>query len=89
VQPPAQLVYTLRSVWPKAEMSRIYSWDTLEARLAAVETSESRGSHLVILWSSNGRVRSTIPAGLLRAAAPPYIYREHEVSAYTPGPVSH
>jgi 4-amino-4-deoxy-L-arabinose transferase-like glycosyltransferase len=89
VQPPAQLVYTLRSVWPKAEMTRIYSWEALEARLAAVETSESRRSHLVILWSSNGRVRSTIPAGLLRAAAPPYVYREHEVSAYTPGPVSH
>jgi hypothetical protein len=89
VQPPAQLVYTLRSVWPKAEMARLYSWESLVARLATVETSETRGAHLVILWSPNGRVRSTIPAGLLQAAAPPYVYREHEVAAYTPGPVPH
>jgi hypothetical protein len=87
-EPPAQLVYTLRSLWPDIEPARADSWEQLVEQLGADRPEDARGRHLIIACSAYGRVRPTIPAGLLKAAAPPYIYRNYEVAAYVPGDLS-
>lgn len=84
-QPPAQLVYVLRSLWPRAPMSRVDSWDALATELASAAPGPAGGQHLIVVWSPQGRIRPTVPAGLLKSAAPPSIYREHEVAGFLPG----
>lgn len=84
-EPPPQLVYALRSLWPEGEMLSADSWESLSTQLAT-ETAERKGDRrLIITWSPRGRVRPTAPAGLLKSAARPCVYREHEVAAYFPG----
>jgi 4-amino-4-deoxy-L-arabinose transferase-like glycosyltransferase len=84
-QPPAQLIYLLRSLWPSVVMTRVDSWESLAAELSAEPPGGSREQHLIVTWSPYGRVRPTVPAGLLKAAAPPCLYRDHEVAGFFPG----
>jgi hypothetical protein len=85
IQPPAQLVYALRSLWPNVEMTRVDSWEQLAAELAAEPSGSPRDQHMIVTWSPYGRVRPTVPAGLLKTAAPPCLYRDHEVAGFFPG----
>jgi len=83
--PPAQLLYTLRRVWPKAEMLRVDSWTAVVTQIDGARGATSPGAHLVVIFSPQGQPRPAVPAGLLRAAAPPFIYRRHEIATYFPG----
>jgi hypothetical protein len=85
VAPPAQLLYTLRRVWPEARMLRVDSWAAVATQINGGRTANAAGSHLVVIFSPKGQARPPVPAGLLRAAAPPFIYRDHEIAAYFPG----
>jgi hypothetical protein len=87
-QPPAALIYALRSLWPTIEMSRVDSWDSLATELDDKVPGNVRDHHLIVTWSPYGRVRPTVPAGLLKAAAPPCLFREHEVAGFFPGDAS-
>ena len=85
--PPAQLLYTLRSVWPESEMLRVDSWTAVVTQVngASSEAPRIPGTQLVVIFSPQGQARPAVPAGLLRAAAPPFVYRGHEIAAYYPG----
>ncbi|MFN0053316.1 MAG: ArnT family glycosyltransferase [Planctomycetales bacterium] len=80
--PPAQLEYTLRSLWPEATMQRLYSFESLAARMADQTGPGATGEPLVVTWSPQQHVRVTVPAGLLKSAAHATVYRGHEVGAY-------
>jgi hypothetical protein len=84
-KPPAQLLYTLRRVWPNATMLQVDSWAAVASQIAAGDGSTRAGSHLVVIFSPQGQARPAVPAGLLRAAAPPFVYRGHEIATYVPG----
>lgn len=81
-QPPAQLVYTLGSLWPDAVMNYAASWEDAASQNIPVVSSSEKTAIAYVAWSPRGRVRSAAPGGDLRSVAPAYLYRGLEVVAY-------
>lgn len=82
-RPPLQLVYTLRSLWPRASMAWLNSWDVLPAHLVS-DDIEGLERHVVVAWSARQRGKAPVPATQLQALAPPMAYADYDVWAYQP-----
>jgi hypothetical protein len=82
LRPPPQLVFSLASVWPGAEINYASSWEEAEEQALADAKPDEDLLPVFIAWSPRGRVRGAAPAANLRLAAPPFLYRSLEVAAY-------
>lgn len=82
LRPPAQLIFTLSSLWPEARITFEGSWEEAEASTASSTVPDEKNSTLFIAWSPRGLARRTVPASSLKSAAPPLLYRGLEIVAY-------
>lgn len=82
LRPPAQLIFSLSSLWPDARITFSGSWEEAEASTAASTDPDEKNSAIFIAWSPRGLARRTAPAASLKSAAPPLLYRGFEIVAY-------
>ncbi len=87
-RPPAQLVYTLTTLWPQAAFGYETTWEQAVLSTGMGTRPDSSSATIYVVWSPRGKVRATAPATDLRLAAPPFLYRGYDVVAYGREPVS-
>jgi 4-amino-4-deoxy-L-arabinose transferase-like glycosyltransferase len=82
LQPPAQLIYTLASLWPQSAMNFAGSWETAMRSTGPEAALAEPGVAVFITWSPRGRGRGTAPDTILKSAAAPFRFQGLEVVAY-------
>jgi len=89
LQPPAQIIYALASLWPQASLDFAGSWESAmrPPALDAGRTAPAEpGVAVFMAWSPRGRVRGTAPDTNLKTAAAPFLYQGMEFVAYVRDP---
>ena len=83
IQPPAELIYVLASLWPHAEMNFAASWESAAKSSAGLQpVAADPGVAVFIAWSPQGRIRGAAPDAVLKTAAAPFLFHGMEVIAY-------
>jgi 4-amino-4-deoxy-L-arabinose transferase-like glycosyltransferase len=81
-QPPAELIYTLASLWPKSTISFAQSWESAMRSSGSEAALPRSGVAVFIAWSPRGRGRGTAPDTILKTATAPFLFHGLEVVAY-------
>lgn len=82
LQPPAQLIYALESLWPQASMNFAGSWERAMRAGPAEAAPAEPGAAVFVAWSPRGRLRGTAPDTSLKTAAAPFLFHGLEVVVY-------
>ncbi|MGE5191094.1 MAG: hypothetical protein ACM3U2_01245, partial [Deltaproteobacteria bacterium] len=82
IEPPAQLVHAVASLWPDAELRFASSWEDAAGDGQSASTREENPATVFVTWSPRSRLRGVAPAADLKAAAPPFHYHDLEIIAY-------
>ena len=82
IQPPAQLVYVLSSLWPQAETKFSGSWESAMPAAGSTAAQVEPGVSVFIAWSPRGRLRGTAPDTVLKTAPAPFLFQGLEVVVY-------
>ena len=81
-QPPAELIYTLASLWPKSAINFAGSWESAMRSAGPEAALAEPGVAVFIAWSPRGRGRGTAPDTILKTATAPFLFHGLEVVAY-------
>ncbi len=82
LRPPPQVVFVVGSLWPAARTNYASSWEDAAEQALTDAKSSASPQPIFVAWSPRGSIRSAAPAANLRAAAPPFLYRDLEFAAY-------
>jgi len=82
IQPPAQLIYVVASLWPQAAMNFAGSWESAMRSAGSDPAPAEPRVAVFIAWSPRGRLRGTAPDTIRKTAAAPFLYQGLEVVAY-------
>ncbi|MGQ0633763.1 MAG: glycosyltransferase family 39 protein [Planctomycetaceae bacterium] len=80
--PPAQLVFTIQSLWPAARLLPQDSWESL-AEQFAIPAAGGDGRLMVITCFPRNRAKPPAPPGLARQTGPGIGYDDHDVAAFS------